>query len=44
MAQKKKSKTQPTKNSSRKMSRGQKIMAVIGVLIIISMILPYILR
>jgi hypothetical protein len=32
------------KQVKRGMNRGQKIMAVIGVLIIISMVLPYLLR
>jgi hypothetical protein len=40
MAQKKKSKKQ-TKNE---MTRSQKVMAVIGILIILAMILPLVLR
>ncbi len=43
MAQKKNTST-AKKQPKRGMNRSQKIMAVIGVLIIISMVLPYLLR
>ena len=40
MAQKKKSKTPPKKQTKRGMSTSQKIMAIIGVFIILAMLLP----
>ena len=40
MAQKKKSKTPPKKQTKRTMTTGQKVMAIIGVFIILAMLLP----